>query len=133
MLPLEKITAAKSSGFPVPAKRRVESSLAASAAFAFANGVKLETVGRNLLHSPPSPDWQVMLVADLFYEKPVAELMLRWLAQARENGSAVYIADASRPFTPRTGVEVLMEEKYSTDKDLEGSANRMVRLLAYLP
>ena len=48
VLPLEKITAAKSSGFPVPAKRRVESSLAASAAFAFANGVKVgSTSSRN--------------------------------------------------------------------------------------
>ena len=96
-------------------------------------GVRLETAPGNLLEAPPSPDWGVLLVADLFYEKPVAERMLAWLAQARRNGSAVFIADASRPFGPKTGVQVLSEGKYATDTDLEGSSERLVRLLAYLP
>jgi predicted nicotinamide N-methyase len=98
-----------------------------------ANGVQLAAEERNLLRSPPAPEWEVILVADLFYEKPVAEAMLPWLGKARENGSAVFIADASRPFSPRTGVEILREGKYPTDTDLEGSSERIVRLLAYLP
>ncbi|HKP94354.1 MAG TPA: 50S ribosomal protein L11 methyltransferase [Fibrobacteria bacterium] len=100
---------------------------------AAANGVRLGIETGNLLESAPSPEWDVLLVADLFYEKSVAETMLRWLGRARENGSQVFIADASRPFSPRTGVKVLKEEKYPTDADLEGSSERTVRLLAYLP
>ncbi|MDB5050819.1 MAG: electron transfer flavoprotein beta subunit lysine methyltransferase-like [Fibrobacteres bacterium] len=100
---------------------------------AVANGVFLQVEDRNLLESPPSPDWDVILVADLFYEKTVAETMLQWLGNARAQGAQVFIADASRPFSPRTGVKVLMEERYPTDADLEGSSERIVRLLAYLP
>jgi predicted nicotinamide N-methyase len=98
-----------------------------------ANGVLLETEERNLLDAPPSAEWGVIFVADLFYEKPVAEAMLRWLKLARGNGTRVYIADASRPFGPREGVETLLEETFPTDSDLEGSSERLVRLLAYLP
>jgi predicted nicotinamide N-methyase len=98
-----------------------------------ANGVSLGTEEKNLLEEPPSPDWDVISVADLFYEKPIAEAMLRWLALARRNGSRVYIADASRPFGPREGVETLLERTFATDSDLEGSSQRLVRLLAYLP
>lgn len=98
-----------------------------------ANGVRLETEPRNLLAEPPSPAWNVILVADLFYERSVADTMLAWLGRARENGTVVLIADASRPFGPTRGVELLREEKFPTDPDLEGASERTVRLLAYLP
>ena len=98
-----------------------------------ANGVRVTVDERNLLGYPPLPEWDVILVADLFYEKSVAETMVRWLVDARRNGTVVFIADASRPFSPRTGVKLLMEENYPTDMDLEGSTERTVRLLAFQP
>ncbi|MDQ3000556.1 MAG: 50S ribosomal protein L11 methyltransferase [Fibrobacterota bacterium] len=98
-----------------------------------ANGVTVTVDERNLLGYPPLADWDVILVADLFYEKSVADSMVRWLGVARGNGSVVYIADASRPFSPRSGVKILIEEKYPTDMDLEGSTERTVRLLAFQP
>jgi predicted nicotinamide N-methyase len=98
-----------------------------------ANGVGITADERNLLSDPPLPEWDVILVADLFYEKSVSETMVRWLGDARRNGSVVYIADASRPFSPRTGVKVLIEDTYPTDMDLEGSTQRTVRLLAFQP
>ncbi len=98
-----------------------------------ANAEELETESGDLLRAPPLPEWDVILVADLFYDKTAAEAMLLWLQAARENGSRVLIADAGRPFSPRTGVRTLRERTYATDLDLEGSAERSVRLLAYLP
>ena len=98
-----------------------------------ANGLSLAIDERNLLESPPDPEWDVILAADLFYEKKVADAMLDWLGRARRNGAAVYIADANRPFSPRTGVSVLLERKYPTDLDLEGTTERSVRLLSLLP
>jgi predicted nicotinamide N-methyase len=98
-----------------------------------ANGIALETEEGNLLRQAPAPEWDVILVADLFYEKSVAEPMLLWLRAARENGSRVFIADASRPFTPATGVKILREREYPTDPDLEGSTRRIVRVLEFLP
>lgn len=98
-----------------------------------ANGLAVAIDDRNLLGLPPDPAWDVILAADLFYEKTVAEAMLAWLLRARGNGTAVYIADANRPFSPRTGVATLLERRYPTDMDLEGTAERTVRLLTLRP
>jgi predicted nicotinamide N-methyase len=98
-----------------------------------ANQVRLETVCGDRLGTPPDPVWDVILAADMFYEKTMAARMLAWLKAARNNGSTVFIADAGRPFSPRTGVRMLMEKRFSTDRDLEGTSERTVRLLAYLP
>jgi len=97
------------------------------------NGFALAAENGNLLLRPPDPVWNLILVADLFYEKSVAEPMVDWLRRAMSQGSRVLIADGSRPFAPQTGVQVLSEETYATDPDLEGSATRKVRLLELLP
>jgi predicted nicotinamide N-methyase len=100
---------------------------------AAANGFRLGTDGNDLLRRPPSPDWEIILVGDMFYDRTVSELMLEWLAVARRQGSAVFIADSQRPFSPQKDVAVLREEKYATDEDLEGRSERTVRLLAFQP
>jgi predicted nicotinamide N-methyase len=100
---------------------------------AAANGVRLAPEGGNLLALPPSPDWNVILVADFFYDRTVSEAMIAWLGQARNNGSAVYIADGNRPFSPKTGIRVIAEKSFPTDAELEGTAERTVRLLDFLP
>lgn len=98
-----------------------------------ANGLAPALDDRNLLDLPPDSAWDVILAADLFYEKTVADAMLAWLLRARANGTAVYIADANRPFSPRTDVATLLERRYPTDIDLEGTTERTVRLLALRP
>ncbi|MDB5105521.1 MAG: ribosomal protein methyltransferase [Fibrobacteres bacterium] len=127
------VAAMKAGAARVTANDIDPAALALSGRNALLNGVSLSIEERNLLDTPPDPDWNVVLVADMFYEKSVSEAMLAWLGRARSNGAAVFIADASRPFGPRTGVKVLLEETYPTDIDLEGASRRTVRLLAYLP
>jgi predicted nicotinamide N-methyase len=100
---------------------------------AAANRIRLVTEGGDLLRAPPDPAWGVILAADMFYQKTMADRMLAWLEKARRNGTQVFIADAGRPFSPRDGVRVLKEKRYATDLDLEGVSARTVRLLAYLP
>ena len=97
------------------------------------NGLAIGVEEANLLLRPPSPEWDLILVADLFYEKSVAGPMLAWLRRAMDQGARVLIADASRPFAPQTGVRLLAEERQATDVDLEGSSARRVRLLELLP
>ena len=97
------------------------------------NGLELSQAQGNLLVRPPAPEWEMILVADLFYEKSVAEPMLAWLRLALSQGSRVLIADADRPFGPKTGVRLLAEARYPTDADLEGCLERKVRLLELLP
>jgi predicted nicotinamide N-methyase len=99
---------------------------------AAANGVEIFLQEGDLLASNP-PEMDVILVADLFYERAVSEKLLAWLGQAHARGAEVFIADASRPFSPTEGVSTLAKEKFRTDIDLEGRSERIVRLLALNP
>lgn len=96
---------------------------------AAANGVRLEVRGGDLLSADP-PTVDVILVCDLFYERSVSEKLLAWLRRAHARGAEVLIADASRPFSPTSGVTTLAVETFPTDFDLEGRTERTVRLLA---
>jgi predicted nicotinamide N-methyase len=104
---------------------------------AAANGVTAALSEGDLLAGEP-PAVDVILVCDLFYERSVSEKLSAWLARAHEGrpgrrAAEVLIADASRPFTPTQGVSTLAQERFPTDVDLEGSSDRLVRLLALSP
>jgi predicted nicotinamide N-methyase len=127
------LAAAKAGGSRVIANDIDPVALAMAERNAALNGLQVETEEGNLLEKPPVREWDLILVADLFYEKSVAGPMLDWLRHALAQGSRVLIADANRPFAPQTGVRILAEELYRTDADLEGSPERRVRLLELLP
>ncbi len=96
---------------------------------AAANHVALESSSLNLVAGAP-PAVDVVLVADMFYERSVSDAALAFLTRARAAGCTVLIADAGRPFAPREGVEVLATDTLPVNRDLEGVAEREVRLLA---
>ena len=96
---------------------------------AAANGVHIECSGRNLLADPSSVGADVALVADLFYEKEQAARTLRLLTKLREQGARVIVADAGRPFAPRSGFAVLGHERVDVDRGLEGVGERDVTIL----
>ncbi|MBW8888798.1 MAG: methyltransferase [Fibrobacteres bacterium] len=127
------LAAAKAGATRVIANDIDTAALAMAERNAALNGLTLDIEDGNLLTRPPNPEWNVILVADLFYEKSVAGPMLDWLRRALSQGSRVLIADACRPFAPQAGVRLLAEETYATDVDLEGSEARKVRLLELLP
>jgi predicted nicotinamide N-methyase len=126
---LAGIAAAKAGAKRVIANDTDQAALEMALRNAEANGTAVETYMGNLIAAPPAREWDVVLVADLFYEKSMAGPMLAWLRLARAQGSRVLIADANRPFGPRSGVRILAEARYGTDIDLEGTRDRPVRLL----
>jgi predicted nicotinamide N-methyase len=127
------LAAAKAGASRVIANDIDPAALAMAERNAALNGLVLAIEEDNLLSRPPDREWDVIMVADLFYEKSVAGPMLDWLHRAMSQGSRVLIADACRPFAPQSGVRILSEATYATDVDLEGSAERKVRLLELLP
>ena len=80
-----------------------------------------------------SGDWpsgtDLILVADMFYQRQVAERTIESLRRARRRGIEVLIGDAERPFAPREGVEILRRERMPVSADLEGVESREVKLL----
>jgi predicted nicotinamide N-methyase len=87
-----------------------------------ANGVVVGFTDIDLLDAPP-PGWaDVILAGDICYEKPLAERVLAWLAQARRAGATVLIGDPGRSYFPRTGLTLLAEYQVETTRELEDMA-----------
>ena len=93
----------------------------AAALNAAANGVALATTDVDLLDAPP-PAADVLLVADVCYEKPLAERVMAWLTLAQAAGATVLIGDPGRSYFPRTGLVKLAEYQVATTRELEDMA-----------
>jgi predicted nicotinamide N-methyase len=87
---------------------------AAIALNARANGVTIAATTNDMIGS--NDDWDVILVGDLCYERPLAERLLAWL-HARQG--AVLIGDPGRSYFPKTGVERLALYRVQTTRELE--------------
>lgn len=60
--------------------------------------------------------WDVILVGDLFYERPLAERLLAWLTPLRV---PALLGDPGRNYFPKTQVEKLASYSVQTTRDLE--------------
>ena len=65
-----------------------------------ANALAVTTTSENLLVQAPEA-WDVILVGDLFYERQLADLVLRFIDAARAMGAQVLIGDPQRNYFPR--------------------------------
>lgn len=91
---------------------------AATALNADVNGVAVTFTAEDLLDGPP-PAVEVICAGDICYEKPLAERVLAWLAEARARGTEVLIGDPGRSYFPRQGLDKLAEYQVPTTRELE--------------
>jgi predicted nicotinamide N-methyase len=63
--------------------------------------------------------WDVILVGDMCYERPLAERLLSWLAQCAHGGAAVLLGDPGRSYFPKSGVTKLATYHVQTTRELE--------------
>ncbi|HEY9233743.1 MULTISPECIES: class I SAM-dependent methyltransferase [Phenylobacterium] len=85
-----------------------------------ANGVSIDFTDQDLLDAP-APEADVILAGDICYEKPLAQKVMDWLAQAHVRGARVLIGDPGRSYFPRVGLEKLAEYRVPTTRELEDS------------
>ncbi len=83
-----------------------------------AMNVEIEITSGNLLGDPP-PVVDVILVGDIFYERPLAEQALTWLKQAKAGGSDVIIGDPGRSYLPKEHLKPLMDYSVPVTRELE--------------
>ncbi|WP_430423826.1 class I SAM-dependent methyltransferase [Phenylobacterium sp.] len=86
---------------------------------ATANGVAVDYTDADLLDAPPPPWADVILAGDICYEKPLADRVMAWLAEARAAGATVLIGDPGRSYFPREGLVKLAEYQVPTTRELE--------------
>jgi predicted nicotinamide N-methyase len=81
---------------------------------AAANKCSLAVTQEDLIGA--SNDWDVILVGDLFYERPLAERLLAWLTPL---DVPAYLGDPGRNYFPKEQVEKLATYTVATSRDLE--------------
>ena len=85
---------------------------------AITNGVAVEAVERDLL-AGAVPAADVILVGDLFYEKPLAERALAWLRRCRDAGLDILVGDPGRSYLPRAALTEVSAYQVPVTRELE--------------
>ena len=94
---------------------------AASEVNARANGVAVAFASADPFGDEPPRDVEVICAGDVFYEKPLAERALPWLARAHRRGVRVLLGDPGRSYFPKSGLVQLAEYRVPTTRELEDS------------
>jgi predicted nicotinamide N-methyase len=82
------------------------------------NDVAVAVETADVIGRRPAP-WQVILVGDMCYERPLAERLTAWLRLLAEDRTTVLLGDPGRNYLPQTGLEVLARYRVATPLDLE--------------
>ncbi len=64
-------------------------------------------------------DWEIILVGDMCYERPLAERLLAWLKTCANAGVIVLLGDPGRSYFPKSGVEQCALYRVQTTRELE--------------
>jgi predicted nicotinamide N-methyase len=83
-----------------------------------ANSVRVAATAEDLLAGPP-PACDVVLVGDLFYERPLADRVAAYIAAAQEHGALVLIGDPQRNYFPKGAFEQVAEYAVPVTRELE--------------
>jgi len=82
------------------------------------NGVRLDIQIADLLNGPATLA-EVILVGDVFYEKPLAARALAWVKACQNAGAIVLAGDPKRSYFPRDAFEHLAEFRVPVSRELE--------------
>lgn len=102
-----------------------------------ANGVVLRITTDDLLaaddHDRRLADVDVVLIGDLFYEKPLAELVLAFADRAAARGVPVLTGDPQRSYFPKARFTALEEYRVPVTRELEDSEIKRTSVWALIP
>jgi predicted nicotinamide N-methyase len=122
------IAAAKSGAASVLAADIDAHACAAIALNAAANACDIAITQDDVIGLPG--EWDIILVGDLFYERPLAERLLAWLEPL---AIAALLGDPGRNYFPKEKVEKLATYTVQTTRDLEDREIRETGVYRLLP
>jgi predicted nicotinamide N-methyase len=93
-------------------------SLAAVELNAAANGVAVATTADDLLAATPT-DRDVLIVGDMFYERPLADRVLAFMEAAARRGIPSIVGDPQRSYFPRGRFAQVAHYEVPVTRDLE--------------
>ncbi|MYZ48952.1 class I SAM-dependent methyltransferase [Propylenella binzhouense] len=113
------IAAAKAGAARVVANEIDAFALAALAENAAANDVRLECAAADLIGRDDG--WEIVLVGDAFYEKPLADRLAPWLDALARRGATVLVGDPGRTYLPKGRLASIAAYSVPVTRALEDS------------
>jgi predicted nicotinamide N-methyase len=108
------LAAAKAGGASVIAADIDPFAIAAAARNARINDLTIETTSRDMIDSDDVFD--LILVGDMCYERPLAERLMNWLKASR---AEILLGDPRRSYFPKSGLTLLASYSVPTTRELE--------------
>jgi predicted nicotinamide N-methyase len=96
------------------------------------NGVGIAVASADLIGGSGDA-WDVILVGDMCYERPLAERLTAWLRALAGRGKDVLLGDPGRNYLPKSGLAALARYTVPTSLELEDRESRegvVFRLIA---
>jgi len=117
------LAAAKSGAVAVVAAEIDPFAAAAIGLNAALNGLLVAVESADVIGGFPVP-WQVVLVGDMCYERPLAERLTAWLRRLAGAGVLVLLGDPGRAYLPQAGLQELARYRVPTPLELEDRTMR---------
>jgi predicted nicotinamide N-methyase len=99
---------------------------------AAANGVAFDRSDADLIGSVLD-DFDVLLLGDVFYERPMADRIAAWAGLEAAAGRTVLIGDPGRSYLPRDRLEALAEYRVPTTRALEDADVKRTTVWRFRP
>ena len=96
------------------------------------NGVAIEVRLGDMLSGPPMPD-HVILVGDLFYEKPLAAKVLAWLDACQLAGATILTGDPQRTYFPKHRFTRVADYQVPVSRELEDAELKPTAIWRLVP
>lgn len=82
------------------------------------NGVSVVVADDNLVGAA-NGGWDVILIGDMCYERPLAESIEIWVRSLVAEGAEALIGDPGRTYLPKSGLEKIISYAVKTTRELE--------------
>ena len=128
---LVAIAAAKSGARTVEACEIDDFAVAAIMLNAEANGANVQAIRADLIGRDEG--WDVVLAADVCYEREMAARAFDWLASLAARGAEVRIGDPGRTYLPRGRLERIAEYRVPVTRELEDAEIKNTGVWRLLP
>ena len=96
------------------------------------NGVSLQVQLGDMLSGPAIAD-HVILVGDLFYEKPLADKVLLWLLACQRAGAVILTGDPQRTYFPKARFSRIAEYRVPVSRELEDADFKQTSVWQLVP
>jgi predicted nicotinamide N-methyase len=108
-----------------------ETAVAIGGLNALANQVTVDFRCQDVIECCEGQRFDLILVADLFYQREFSAALMAALRTAHQRGCEVVIADSGRPFLPKEELAEVYSQTAATSFAVEGCLARTVRLYRF--